>query len=515
VTVPNPPAGTLPDPSDAGQIPSSTGAHAPYAAVTAATRGTNPGNPDTQHGSAGGPSGQYADALHTHAQGDTLYELLGQEPVNAIGNTGAGTVTMVNGHKNTMIRNGACTFQFPAPVAGGKFKMLVQSTGTVAQPVWPATMGSPRPTFSSVAGQIEELWVEADDTATGWLPIYFASALTKASLGMAELQWLVSNTFVGNNITLASPTTPGSSILMLVQNLTRPSGNPPTGICATWRRVGGRAFGYNWPEPYEVDVINLGSITSGVVVVSFARLGVTYTTAPFAWNASNATLQAALLAATGPHGETIPAGVITVTGGPLPAATTITFSGAWFGAITDHAINASADPGHTIATFAATTPGGVANQSELWEGSNSDGSQSIVFYGDEGAGARGFELVELQGPSVLAPIDGTPVYTSITQAATPQTDSTTAVVSPKAGDLVFIAFSTAGGYTAFNGDPAVLTPGKHIVGPWTVLVGGEASNLIVLAYQLNTGPATSYSASLTQNGGIGAKWEALAGFLTA
>lgn len=68
----------------------------------------------------------------------------------------------------------------------------------------------------------------------------------------------------------------------------------------------------------EVQNIALGAASAGTVVYSFAG----YSTGPIAYNASNATLQAALQAL-----PSIGAGNAIVSGGPLPTAAIITFSG--------------------------------------------------------------------------------------------------------------------------------------------------------------------------------------------
>lgn len=110
------------------------------------------------------------------------------------------------------------------------------------------------------------------------------------------------------------------------------------------------------PAVYEVDSLGLGSATAGTVVIAFVWNGITYTTAPVAYNASNAALQTALLAATGPGGQTLPAGTITVTGGPLPAAATITYSGAMAGPITGQTATPTGLTGGTV-TYTRTTSG--------------------------------------------------------------------------------------------------------------------------------------------------------------
>lgn len=53
-----------------------------------------------------------------------------------------------------------------------------------------------------------------------------------------------------------------------------------------------------------------------------------FVSAPIAWNASAAVIQAAILAATNGAGQTYPAGSVVCAGGPLPTAVTVTFQGA-------------------------------------------------------------------------------------------------------------------------------------------------------------------------------------------
>lgn len=67
----------------------------------------------------------------------------------------------------------------------------------------------------------------------------------------------------------------------------------------------------------EVQSISLGAATAGTVVYTFNG----YSTGAIAYNAPNATLQAALQAL-----PSIGTGNVTVSGGPLPAATTVTFA---------------------------------------------------------------------------------------------------------------------------------------------------------------------------------------------
>lgn len=113
---------------------------------------------------------------------------------------------------------------------------------------------------------------------------------------------------------------------------------------------------------YEVDSLAFTGATAGSSPVSFVWQGVQYTTAPINYNQSNATLQAALLAATGPLGQTIPAGTITVSSGPLPAAATITFSGAVSGPVTGQTVlSPSSLTGGTVSytTTTAGTFGGI------------------------------------------------------------------------------------------------------------------------------------------------------------
>lgn len=109
---------------------------------------------------------------------------------------------------------------------------------------------------------------------------------------------------------------------------------------------------------YEVDSLGLGGASAGTVVVSFIWNGNVYTTAAIPYNASNAALQAALLAATGP-GPALAAGTITVSAGPLPAAATITYSGATSGPITGQTATPTGLTGGTV-TYTRTTPGSGA-----------------------------------------------------------------------------------------------------------------------------------------------------------
>jgi lysophospholipase L1-like esterase len=107
---------------------------------------------------------------------------------------------------------------------------------------------------------------------------------------------------------------------------------------------------------YEVDSVGLGAATAGTFTLSFVWQSVTYTTASIAYNASNVAVQAAIVAATGGAGQVLAAGTVTVTGGPLPAAITITFSGAMYGPVTSQTITPSGLTGGT-ATFTRTTNG--------------------------------------------------------------------------------------------------------------------------------------------------------------
>ncbi|MDP9094759.1 MAG: hypothetical protein M3N95_17930, partial [Actinomycetota bacterium] len=107
---------------------------------------------------------------------------------------------------------------------------------------------------------------------------------------------------------------------------------------------------------YEVDTLSLGAASAGSITYAITWQGVTYTTAAIAYNASNATVQAAMLAATGPAAQVLPAGTITVTGGPLPAAITITYSGAMSGPVTGQNAVPTGLTGGTIA-YGVTTAG--------------------------------------------------------------------------------------------------------------------------------------------------------------
>jgi hypothetical protein len=100
---------------------------------------------------------------------------------------------------------------------------------------------------------------------------------------------------------------------------------------------------------YEVD--SLAGTAGAPGPYSFVWNGATYTTATVAVNPSNAVLQAALRAATGPAGSAaLPTATITVGAGPLPAATTVTMSGAMAGPVTSFTVPSGM-------TVTRTTPG--------------------------------------------------------------------------------------------------------------------------------------------------------------
>ena len=83
----------------------------------------------------------------------------------------------------------------------------------------------------------------------------------------------------------------------------------------------------------------------------------TTATAAIAFNAAASTVAAAVQAAVGQHGETLPAGAVTATGGPLATAPVlITFGGAMAGPIVAQTVTATGLTGGT-ATFTRSTPG--------------------------------------------------------------------------------------------------------------------------------------------------------------
>jgi lysophospholipase L1-like esterase len=120
---------------------------------------------------------------------------------------------------------------------------------------------------------------------------------------------------------------------------------------------------------YEIDSLSLGAASAGTVVVSFTWQGVVYTTAPINFNDSNATVQAALRAALGPSGQTLPAASITVTGGPLPAAITITMSAGMVGPVTVQTATPTGLTGGTVSytrsTAATATVSKVARTDDI------------------------------------------------------------------------------------------------------------------------------------------------------
>lgn len=98
----------------------------------------------------------------------------------------------------------------------------------------------------------------------------------------------------------------------------------------------------------EAQTINLGSATAGTITITFEG----QTTGPIAYNANNATLLTAL--------ESLPnvnPGDIAVSGGPLPALTTLTFGGQYAGTnVTQVTVSPTGLTGGTV-TVATTTDG--------------------------------------------------------------------------------------------------------------------------------------------------------------
>lgn len=101
----------------------------------------------------------------------------------------------------------------------------------------------------------------------------------------------------------------------------------------------------------EVQTINLGSATAGTITITFAG----QTTAAIAFNATASAVQTALEAL-----SNIAPGDVTVTGGPLPGAITLTFGGAYAGVnVAQVTVTPTGLTGGTVTV--ATTTEGVPN----------------------------------------------------------------------------------------------------------------------------------------------------------
>jgi Flp pilus assembly protein TadG len=106
---------------------------------------------------------------------------------------------------------------------------------------------------------------------------------------------------------------------------------------------------------YEVDEVSVGKATAGTIVLSFKWNGVVYKTASIAYNASATTVAAAVQAAKGTGGETLPASCVKGAG-ELKTAVKLTFEGSCTGPVTEQTITPT---GLTAGTpsFKRATPG--------------------------------------------------------------------------------------------------------------------------------------------------------------
>jgi hypothetical protein len=159
---------------------------------------------------------------------------------------------------------------------------------------------------------------------------------------------------------------------------------------------------------YEVDVVGVGAATAGTIILSFVWDGITWTTGSIAYNAAASTVQSAIQAATGPAGQTLPANIVTATGGPLATTSvTVTFQGQMVGPITGQTNTPSGLTGGT-ATFTRSINGVfstlISNLQTL--------SSAIALDGAAAMPSAGFPLM-LRGsdgkpawPAVIASGDG-------------------------------------------------------------------------------------------------------------
>lgn len=126
-----------------------------------------------------------------------------------------------------------------------------------------------------------------------------------------------------------------------------PNGYIPSGYPVAL--VGGQLVPY--AAANEVQTVNLGAATAGTITIGFDG----ETTAAIAFNASAATVQAALEAL-----SNVQPGDVTVTGGPLPGTITLTFGGRYSGTdVPQVVVTPTGLTGGTVTVATASAGGGA------------------------------------------------------------------------------------------------------------------------------------------------------------
>ena len=110
---------------------------------------------------------------------------------------------------------------------------------------------------------------------------------------------------------------------------------------------------------YEVDTLSFSGATTGVFNYVFTYMSLPFTAGGIPWNETAAAFQTALQALTS-SSVAIPSGGIKVTGGPLPAAVTISMAGDAFGPVTSQAVSGNTTGG--TPTLAVVTAGVAPTQ---------------------------------------------------------------------------------------------------------------------------------------------------------
>lgn len=177
----------------------------------------------------------------------------------------------------------------------------------------------------------------------------------------------------------------------------------------------------------DVQTIPAGTATGGTFTISMNG----YTTAPLSWNATNTDISTALLAATNSAGQTLPAGSVAVTGGPVNTTpVVVTFQGALGNQpVPLMTLDTTLLTGGTIGAVTHTTPGTgyqhVATPNDLG-GFYSTWTKSVgktVIHRNQFNDCR-IQSLRLEGSSASKVLKATPTFISLDPGQIPAANPT-------------------------------------------------------------------------------------------